>query len=41
MLEAVTTAMGTVLEWIGSVVTALLGTEGALSQLLPLFAIGE
>lgn len=40
MLEAVTGAMSSVLDWIGTVVNALLGTEGALNELLPLFAIG-
>lgn len=40
MMEAVTTAIGTVIEWIGTVVTALIGTDGALAPLLPLFAIG-
>ena len=40
MLEAVTTALGTVIEWVGTVVTALTGADGALSPLLPLLAIG-
>lgn len=40
MLEAVTTALGTVIEWVGTVVTALTTTEGALSALLPLLAVG-
>lgn len=40
MMAAVTTALGTVIEWIGTVVTALVGESGALSELLPLFAIG-
>ena len=40
MLEAVTTALGTVIEWVGTVVTALTGTSGALAPLLPLLAIG-
>lgn len=40
MLDAVTTALGTVIEWVGTVVTALTGTDGALSPLLPLLAIG-
>lgn len=40
MLEAVTTALSTVIEWVGSVVTALTGTDGALAPLLPLLAIG-
>lgn len=40
MLEAVTTALGTVIEWVGTVVTALTTSEGALSDLLPLLAVG-
>lgn len=37
-MEAVTTALGTVIGWIGDVITALL--SGELSALLPLFAVG-
>lgn len=40
MLEAVTTALTTVIEWVGTVVTALTGTDGKLAPLLPLLAIG-
>lgn len=40
MLEAVTTALGTVIDWVGTVVSALTGSEGELSALLPLLAIG-
>lgn len=40
MLEAVTAAITTVISWVGSVITALTSTTGALSDLLPLFAIG-
>lgn len=40
MLEAVTSALTTVLDWIGTVITALVTSEGALYALLPLFAIG-
>lgn len=40
MLEAVTTAISTVITWVGSVITALTSTTGALYALLPLFAIG-
>lgn len=40
MLEAVTTAMTTVISWVGSVITALTGSSGALNALLPLFAVG-
>lgn len=40
MLDAVTSGLSTVISWIGSVVTALTSTSGALYGLLPLFAIG-
>lgn len=40
MLEAVTSGLTTVIGWVGSVVDALLGTDGQLAELLPLFAIG-
>ena len=40
MLAAVTTAMTTVIQWVSTVVTALVGETGALKELLPLFAIG-
>jgi len=40
MMEAVTTALGTVIEWVGTVVSALTSADGALSALLPLLAIG-
>ena len=40
MIEAVTTALGTVIDWVGTVVSALLGESGELSALLPLLAIG-
>lgn len=40
MMEAVTDALGTVLDWVGSVVTSLTGTDGELNALLPLMAIG-
>lgn len=40
MLEAVSTALETVIAWIGTVVTALTSTDGQLSALLPLMAIG-
>jgi hypothetical protein len=40
MMEAVTTALGTVIDWVGTVVTSLVGAEGALNDLLPLMAIG-
>lgn len=40
MLEAVGTGITSVIGWIGDVVTAITTTEGELSALLPLFAIG-
>lgn len=40
MLEAVTSALTTVIGWVGAVVTALVGTDGQLKDLLPLLAVG-
>lgn len=40
MLEAVTSGLATVISWVGTVVDALVKTDGALSALLPLLAIG-
>lgn len=40
MMEAVTTALSTVISWVGTVITALTTSGGALYALLPLFAIG-
>ena len=40
MIAAVTTALGTVIGWIGTVITAITGTSGQLNELLPLFAVG-
>ena len=40
MLNAVTTGITTVISWVSTVVTALVGESGALKELLPLFAIG-
>lgn len=40
MLDAVTTALGTVISWVGTVVTALTGSTGDLKELLPLLAVG-
>lgn len=39
MLGHVTDGIGTVIDWIGTVLTAIVG-GGALSDLAPLFAIG-
>lgn len=40
MLEAVTSALTTVIGWVGTVVTALTSEAGELKELLPLLAIG-
>lgn len=40
MMEAVTTALTTVIGWVGTVVNALVTESGQLNELLPLFAIG-
>lgn len=40
MLNAVTNALGTVISWVGTVVTSLTGEGAELAQLLPLLAIG-
>lgn len=40
MISAVTTALGTVISWVGTVVTSLTDPKGQLSALLPLLAIG-
>lgn len=40
MIEAVTAALGTVIGWVGSVVTAVTSTSGELKDLLPLLAVG-
>lgn len=43
MLNAVTNALSTVLDWIGTFIQSLVtggSTPGALNPLLPLFAIG-
>ena len=39
MLAAVTSALTTVIGWVGTVITALTSEQGALADLLPLFAI--
>ena len=39
MLAAVTDAISTVLSWVGTVISSLTTTTGALHDLLPLFAI--
>lgn len=38
MVTAVTSALDTVIGWVGTVITAI--TSGGLKELLPLFAVG-
>lgn len=40
MLEAVTSGLTTVIGWVGTTVDSLVTTDGELSALLPLLAIG-
>ena len=40
LLQAVTDGITQVITWIGSVITALTSSSGALYPLLPLFAVG-
>lgn len=40
MIAEVGTALSTVIEWCGSVISALTAESGALSSLLPLWAVG-
>ncbi len=40
MLELVTSGITTVIQWVGTVVTAIVSEAGQLSELAPLFAIG-
>lgn len=40
MLELVTTGITTVIGWVATTVNAIVGAEGALKDLAPLFAIG-
>lgn len=40
MLANVTSGIGTVIDWIGTVLSAIVGADGALAELGPLFAIG-
>ena len=40
MLAYVTEGLETVITWIATVVNAIVGTEGTLKELGPLFAIG-
>lgn len=40
MLQQVTSGIATVIGWIGTVLTAIVGEAGELKELAPLFAIG-
>ena len=40
MLEAATTGLTTAITWVGNVLTAITGADGALHSLLPLLGIG-
>lgn len=40
MLAAVTSGLTSVVEWVGTVISAITTEAGALNELLPLFAIG-
>ncbi len=40
MIASIGSALTSVLSWIGSVVGSILGAEGALKELLPIFCIG-
>lgn len=40
MLEAIGTSFTAVISWLGEFVTALVGTEGVLKDLLPIVCIG-
>ncbi len=40
LLDAVTDALADVIDWVSTVVTSLVGADGALKDLLPLLAVG-
>lgn len=40
MLENIGTALTEVISWIGQVLTAITGTDGALKDLFPILAVG-
>lgn len=40
MMQAVTTALGDVIDWAGTVLSAVITEAGALHDLLPLWAVG-
>lgn len=40
LTSAVTSALSQIITWVGTVITSVIGDNGALNALLPLFAIG-
>lgn len=40
MIQAVTTALGDVVTWVGTILDAIVGETGELAALLPLLAVG-
>lgn len=40
LITAVTDALSTVIDWVGTVITEITGEAGALGELLPLLAVG-
>lgn len=40
MLESITSTLGTVISWFGTVMEAIIGTNGALNDAWPLLAVG-
>lgn len=40
MLAAITSGLTTVIGWVGTVITAIVGESGQLNDLLPVFVIG-
>ena len=40
MLAAITSAVTQLISWVGQVISAIVGENGAMGDLLPIFAIG-
>ena len=40
MLESITSTLGTVISWFGTVMQAIIGADGALNDAWPLLAVG-
>lgn len=40
MLESITSTLGTVISWFGTVMEAIIGSNGALNDAWPLLAVG-